>query len=485
MKKKLSMFLTACIITFSMFGLNIVADAASTSSIQTLDQAVKKIIDDQMSGAEVSIAIRDNQGKVIYDVNGEQKLKPASNMKLLTSATALEVLGQNYRFKTNVFSTGKLKNGVLKGDLYIQGTGDPTLNIEDLEQFVRSIAAQGIKQIDGRIVADDFWFDQVLLTPGIAEDDESYYYAAPITALTTSPNTDYDSGTIIVEAKGVEVGEKPTLSITPELGNLVIENNGQTVEASQANTLTIERKFRTNRIVVSGNLPINKSLKEWVTVQNPTTHTVTMFKHLLEQNKIHYSNDKFYRAKTPKSANLIAQKQSMPLSQLMIPYMKLSNNGIADILVKTMGQVKMNKGSTEAGLKVLRQYAKSRQLNIEDWSFEDGSGMSHSNRVSSINLTHLLFTVQKETWFNIYINSLPVAANSERMVGGTLRNRLKSPLTAGKVFAKTGSLSGVNTLSGYVTGFSGKSYTFSILVQDKSGTIPAIDAIVEVMAEQL
>ncbi|HWI48568.1 MAG TPA: D-alanyl-D-alanine carboxypeptidase/D-alanyl-D-alanine-endopeptidase, partial [Rummeliibacillus sp.] len=414
-----------------------------------------------------------------------QKQKPASNMKLLTSAAALEVLGQNYRFKTNVFTTGKVKNGVLKGDLYLQGTGDPTLNKEDLEQFVGSIAAQGIKQIDGRIVADDYWFDQDLLTPGIAKDDESYYYAAPITALTTSPNSDYDSGTIIVEGKGEEVGKKPSLTITPELGDLVIENNGQTVEAGKENTLTIERKFRTNRIVVSGNLPLNKSLKEWVTVQNPTNYTITMFKHLLEQKNIQYSKDKLYRAKTPNSAKLIAQKQSMPLSQLMTPYMKLSNNGIADILVKTMGKVKMHKGSTEAGLKVLRQYAKSRHLNIEEWSFEDGSGMSHSNRVSSINLTHLLFTVQKEKWLNTYFNSLPVAANSERMVGGTLRNRLKSPLTAGKVIAKTGSLSGVNTLSGYLIGSSGKPYIFSILVQNKSGTIPAIDEIVEVMAGQL
>ncbi|MGM9966522.1 MAG: D-alanyl-D-alanine carboxypeptidase/D-alanyl-D-alanine-endopeptidase [Rummeliibacillus sp.] len=484
MKKRLSIFLTSCIITFGLFGANMSAEA-STIQTQTLDQSIKKIVNDKMAGADVSVAIRDDKGKIIYGLNGNQKQKPASNMKLLTSAAALNVLGQNYRFKTSIYANGKVKNGVLKGDLYLQGKGDPTFNKEDLERFVSSIAAQGIKRIDGRIVADDFWFDQDLLTPGIAKEDESYYYAAPITALTTSPNSDYDSGTIIVEAKGDKVGKKPSLTITPELGDLVIENKGKTVEANEPNTLTIERQFRTNKIVVSGNLPINKSLKEWVTVQNPTTHTLTMFKNLLKQNHIQYSKDKLYRAKTPKSAKLIAQKQSAPLSQLMIPYMKLSNNGIADILVKTMGKVKMQKGSTEAGLKVLRQYAKSRQLNIEEWIFEDGSGMSHSNRVSSNNLTELLFIVQKENWFSTYFNSLPVAANSERMVGGTLRNRLKSPLTAEKVFAKTGSLTGVNTLSGYIIGSSGKNFTFSILVQNKSGTISAIDEIVEVMAENL
>jgi len=214
---------------------------ANTSTIQRLDQSVKKIVNEKMAKAEVSIAIRDEYGKVIYDFNGNRQQKPASNMKLLTSAAALTELGENYRFSTNIYTTGNVKNGILHGDLYIQGTGDPTLTVEDLEQFASFFADQGIKKIDGRIIGDDFWFDQDLLTPDIKKNDESYYYAAPITALTLSPDSDYDSGTVIVEALGEKIGEKPGLTITPELGELVIENNAKTVAANQYSTLNIQR----------------------------------------------------------------------------------------------------------------------------------------------------------------------------------------------------------------------------------------------------
>ncbi|MFJ8262061.1 D-alanyl-D-alanine carboxypeptidase/D-alanyl-D-alanine-endopeptidase [Rummeliibacillus sp. NPDC094406] len=485
MQKKISMLLVSCMLVFCLISVHTLAEA-NTSTIQRLDQSVKKIVNEKMANAEVSIAIRDDFGKVIYDFNGNRQQKPASNMKLLTSAAALTELGGNYRFRTNIYTTGNVKNGILHGDLYIQGTGDPTLTVEDLDQFASFFADQGIKKIDGRIIGDDFWFDQDLLTPDIKKDDESYYYAAPITALTLSPDSDYDSGTVIVEALGKTIGEKPSLTITPELGELVIENHAKTVAANQYTTLKIEREYRKNKVVVSGNLPINKSWKEWITVPNPTMHTLLLFKHALEKQNIQYSQDKFYHGKTPTDATLIVQKQSIPLAQLMVPYMKLSNNGIADILVKTMGKVMLDQGSTKAGLRVLKQYATSRQLNIDDWFFVDGSGMSNNNSVSSIDLTQLLFIVQGEKqWYGTFFNSLPVAANSDRMIGGSLRNRLKTPFTEGRVFAKTGAIEGVNTLSGYLIGSSGMPYSFSILVQNQKGTVPAIDEIVEAMAEEL
>lgn len=485
MPKRIRILLVTCMMIFSLLSLQIPTEAA-TPQIDKLNTSIKKIVKSKMVNAEVSIAVRDEKGKVIYDLNGNRQQKPASNMKLLTSAAALTELGLNYRFLTNIYTTGKVKNGVLHGDLYIQGKGDPTLTIEDLDEFARFFAYAGLKKINGRIVADDFWFDQDLLTPDIKKEDESYYYAAPVTALTISPDNDYDSGSIIVEAIGKKVGEKPTIKITPDLGDLTIENNAKTVYSNQYSTLKIKREYRTNRIIVSGYLPLGKDVKEWITVQNPTEHTITLFKNVLEKQGIQFSKEKFYREKTPKKARLIVQKQSIPLAEMMIPYMKLSNNSIADILVKTMGKIRMGQGSTKAGLSVLKQYAYSRHLSIDHWTFEDGSGMSHNNRVSSIDLTHLLFVVQKEKqWYGTFFDSLPVAAHSDRIIGGSLRNRFTTPLTKEKVFAKTGAIEGVNTLSGYLIGKSGKTYIFSVLVQNQKGTIPAIDEIVEVMAEEL
>ena len=485
MKKKWTAMVMTWMLVVSLFGFNNVAQAEETME-KTLSDSITKIIEEKLVGADVSVTVRDRvSGEMVYDYNGQTTIKPASNMKLLTTAAALDVLGKDYRFNTTLYTSGKMSNGVLKGDVYLKGQGDPTLSFEDLQQFAEELKAQGINKIDGRIVGDDKWFDDDLLTPGIWVGDESYYYAAPISALTTSPNTDYDSGTIIVEATGTAVGELPSINVTPHIGDLQIVNEAQTVEAGKTNTVTIERMYETNQIVISGNLPVDKTKKEWVTVKHPTTHTLTMFQAVLAEAGIEYSKEKLFRAATPKSAQLVAMKQSMTLEQLLIPYMKLSNNGIADILVKTMGKVKKNEGSTTAGLEVIREYGKSINLNMVDWQFEDGSGMSHENRVSSLAVSELLYKVQGEDWFNTYFTSLPVAANTDRMVGGTLRNRLKDPLTAGKVYAKTGSLTGVSTLSGYLEASSGQSYIFSVLVQNKSGTSSTIDEIVKEIAKEL
>ncbi|WP_056829176.1 D-alanyl-D-alanine carboxypeptidase/D-alanyl-D-alanine-endopeptidase [Psychrobacillus sp. FJAT-21963] len=485
MKKKWTAMVMTWMLVVSLFGFNNVAQAEETME-KTLSDSITKIIEEKLAGADVSVTVRDRvSGEMVYDYNGQTTIKPASNMKLLTTAAALDVLGKDYRFNTTLYTSGKKSNGVLKGDVYLKGQGDPTLSFEDLQQFAEELKAQGINKIDGRIVGDDKWFDDDLLTPGIWVGDESYYYAAPISALTTSPNTDYDSGTIIVEATGTAVGELPSINVTPHIGDLQIVNEAQTVEAGKTNTVTIERMYETNQIVISGNLPVDKTKKEWVTVKHPTTHTLTMFQAVLAEAGIEYSKEKLFRAATPKSAQLVAMKQSMTLEQLLIPYMKLSNNGIADILVKTMGKVKKNEGSTTAGLEVIREYGKSINLNMANWQFEDGSGMSHENRVSSLAVSELLYKVQGEDWFNTYFTSLPVAANTDRMVGGTLRNRLKDPLTAGKVYAKTGSLTGVSTLSGYLEASSGQSYIFSVLVQNKSGTSSTIDEIVKEIAKEL
>lgn len=485
MKKKWMTMVMAWMLVIGMSSFQNVAQAEVLVE-ETLSDSITSIVEERLAGADVSITVRDRfSGEMVYDYNGLKTIKPASNMKLLTTAAALDLLGKDYRFNTSLYTSGKLSNGVLKGDVYLKGQGDPTLSIDDLQQFAEELKAQGIEKIDGRIVGDDKWFDDDLLTPGIWIEDESYYYGAPISALTTSPNTDYDSGTIIVEAIGTVVGDHPSIKITPHIGDLQIVNEAQTVEAGKTNTVTIERLYQTNKVVISGNIPVDKTKREWVTVKHPTTHTLTMFQAVLAEAGIEYSKEKIFQAATPNSAQLVAMKQSMTLEQLLIPYMKLSNNGIADILVKTMGKVKNHHGSTKAGLQAMREYGNSINLNMTDWQFEDGSGMSHENRVSSSLVSELLYKVQGEDWFNTYFSSLPVAANTDRMVGGTLRNRLKDPLTAGKVFAKTGSLTGVSTLSGYLEASSGQSYIFSVLVQNKSGASTAIDEIVKEIAKEL
>ncbi|MBK3493472.1 D-alanyl-D-alanine carboxypeptidase/D-alanyl-D-alanine-endopeptidase [Viridibacillus sp. YIM B01967] len=487
MQRKLSLLLKVVMLMLSVLLFGNTIDAG-TQDVSQLRDDVETIIKEKLDGAEVSISVRQkDSGQMLYSYKGSKEIKPASNMKLLTSAAALDVLGNDYRFKTQLYTNGKIVNGLLKGDLYIRGEGDPTLSKEDLEQFAKTLKSKGVQTVDGHLIGDDTWFDDDLLTPGIEWDDEPYYYAAPITALTTAPNTDYDTGTVIVDVAIKEGAKVPTIKVTPYIGNMKLINKVKTVDANEKNTLEITRHYKSNQIVISGNLPIGQTEREWITVEHPTLYTLSLFQKVLKDAGIKFNSEHVIKlSKTPKIATLLAGKKSIPLKEIMIPYMKLSNNGIADILVKTMGRVEKSEGSTKAGLQVVRKYGELLKLNIRAWTFEDGSGMSHKNSVSSNEFTQLLYKVQKEkTWYKTFYTSLPVAANSERMIGGSLRNRFKDPVTAGKVFAKTGGLNDVNTLSGYVQADSGKWYIFSILVQNKSDTIPAIDDIVTVIAKEL
>ena len=167
----------------------------------------------------------------------------------------------------------------------------------------------------------------------------------------------------------------------------------------------------------------------------------------------------------------------------MRPFMKLSNNSHAEILAKTMGRQVYGEGSWNAGLRVMREYGQSIGLNSSDWNFEDASGMSHNNKVTSAQLTELLFIVRQAPWYGSFVQGLPVSGMNERFIGGTLRNRLTSSSVKGKVIAKTGSLNQVNSLAGYVETKNGETLIFSVLTQgQRKDALPAIDRIATIIA---
>src|SRR5690606_7613791 len=174
-------------------------------------------------------------------------------------------------------------------------------------------------------------------------------------------------------------------------------------------------------------------------------------------------NTKLTRGKTPENAQLLTKKTSIPLSELLVPFMKLSNNGHGEVLIKEMGKKIQNEGSWDAGLAVLEETVAKFGADTSTLLLRDGSGMSHKNLIPASELTKLLYEIQEQSWFSVFLKSLPVAGEPERMVGGTLRNRLTSEPLRGKVVAKTGSLTGVFTLAGYITALDGSEWIFAIL----------------------
>ncbi|WP_060205919.1 D-alanyl-D-alanine carboxypeptidase/D-alanyl-D-alanine endopeptidase [Sporosarcina koreensis] len=467
-------------------------DTTPVASIDstTLDQKLQAILkDSKLQGGITGVSVRKaDTGEAIFSHFGDIRLRPASNMKLLTGSTALDILGPDHQFSTEVLTDGEVKGKMIHGNLYLKGKGDPTLMKKDLDQFAKDLKAKGINKINGSLIADDSWYDDVRYSQDLNWSDEHNYVGAQVSALTLSPNEDYDAGTVIVEVNaGNKAGEHPKVTLTPETDSVVIVNNATTVAKGEKKSISIAREHGTNRIIIEGKMPLDGTRSQsWSAVWDPSMLALDVFQKSLKAEGIQIvGNGGTKTGVTPSGATVLASKKSMPLKELFIPFMKLSNNGHAETLVKEMGKVQSGEGSWDAGLAVMKEKLKQFGVNTDTVVLRDGSGMSHKNLVSAEELTNLLYTIQGKSWFPVFEASLPIAGNPERMVGGTLRNRMGDGLTAGNVTAKTGSITGVSTLSGYVTAKDGTELIFSVMINNYiTGPVtPIEDAIAKVLAE--
>ncbi|SIT87171.1 D-alanyl-D-alanine carboxypeptidase/D-alanyl-D-alanine endopeptidase [Edaphobacillus lindanitolerans] len=464
--------------------------AMATEDHAALGNTLNKILNDpRLAGATFGVNVsKADTGETVYAHTDDLLLHPASNMKILTGIAALDVLGPDYRFSTDVSHDGRLNNGgVLQGNVYLRGKGDPTLLKEDFERFAKDVKSKGVKKIKGDLIADASWYDDILLSEDLNWSDESNYTGAAVSALTASPNTDYDAGTVIVNVDpGKSAGDPAAVTLDPATDAVKIDNRAKTVAKDGRKSITIERAHGTDTIVIEGTIPAGAAAsRSWTAVQDPSLYALDLFKKALEAEGISISG-KAKKGIVPDGAAGLASKQSMPLRDLYIPFMKLSNNGHAEVLVKEIGRASMDEGSWDAGLNVMSDVLAKYGVDPSAMRLRDGSGMSHKNLVSASQLSTLLHGIQAEPWFPVFLESLPVAGDPDRMTGGTLRNRMTEGPAKGNVQAKTGSLTGVSTLSGYVTGADGEKYIFSILMNNYlAGSVtPIQDDIAEAIAGQ-
>ncbi len=465
----LSVFMIVMVISFCIIcPLNLTEHVDATGGNQLNTKINKLINHPDLKGASVGISVRNaSNGKLIYKHNGDTRLRPASSMKLVTSAAALQLLGENYRFSTEIYTDGKQKGSTLKGTVYIRGKGDPTLGEKDLDNIALALKKKGIKKIKGNLVADDTWYDQIRLSVDMPWSDEQEYYGAQISGLTASPNTDYDAGTIIVQVKpSNKVGKAASVTTIPKIGYVKILNKTKIGKANSKNTVKITRKHGSNAITVTGNVPQNSgTANTWVSVWEPTRYTLDLFKKSLEKQGIKITGDSTYGTIPSKRTKLITD-YSPKLGKILVPYMKLSNNTISEILVKEIGRKSGNSGSWNKGLSIIESQFAELGIEHDAILMRDGSGLSHVSMISANALTNLLYKAQSKPWYKTYKDALPVAGNSDRNVGGTLRNRMRGTPAQGKVIAKTGTISTVSSLTGYVKGGKGNKYVFSIIINN-------------------
>lgn len=417
----------------------------------------------QQLGPHATCAVRVlslTRGEVLYERNSDLSLNPASNMKLLTSATALAKLGPDYRFTTRVLAEGGRAEDRVEGDLVLQGGGDPVLETPDLEKLADAVKAAGIRRVTGGLKVDDYRFDDERLGIGWNSDDEPYYYSAQISALTLNRNV-----LTLDVTPGKSSGSPAGIRVKPLEGYVTVAGTVQTGASGSPTAVRISRERARNEVRVAGSIAVDAMplTDREVTMEEPELFTAALFRQLLEQRGIRIEGPTRRQAAAPGAAE-VAAVSSPPLSRIVALLNKPSDNLVAEILLKELGYSVKKRGDATAGSEVVEGWLKEIGIDTGGIRVNDGSGLSRLDLVTARAVSDLLVKADGQPWKEVYAASLPVAG-----VDGTLRSRMKGTAAEKTVHAKTGSLSHVSALSGYVTAAGGERLVFSILTNNYPG----------------
>jgi len=436
--------------------------------------------------ASCGVVVRDMQtGETLYARDAERMLIPASCTKLITTAAALHLLGNDYRFRTQVWMRGRLDaQGVLHGDLILQGGGDATLTLSDLKALAQKVHAAGVRKVEGLLLYDDSWLDAERYGFGWNIDDEPFGYQAQMSALCVERNA------VRLYARPAEqVGEPARLRLDPPTDYLQVVNLTRTVERDSGGArLSATREHARNRLVASGTIPLGaeETLVGRYAVENPARFAATLFRDALREAGVaapdriaplvsdwQLEGEALAEPQSKQMASsewrMVAIHLSPPMREMVALINKPSDNLLAEIVLKAVGKEKRGHGTTAAGLEAVREFLQGAGLEMGACHLVDGSGLSRMNAVSAENLVRLLLFMARSPHAEAYGNSLPVFG-----IDGTLRNRLRDTPVQGNGSAKTGSLYRVSAIAGYLTTRSGRKLVFAILMNHYNA--PASDA---------
>ena len=452
---------------------------ALSADLAQLRSTLHGIIDDPaLARAHVGlIVLVAESGEVLFRHNAERRFTTASTTKLVTAAVALSRLGPNYRWTTTVLASGATSDGVLEGDLWVRGGGDPLLRRETLETMARSVREAGILRVSGDLIGDDRTFAGPPWGRGWMWDDLYGSFAAGVSALQLSP------ARISAELRpGLALGEPATLRILEPGTELPIRAEVLTGPPGSELSLDYLPDRRDGSVVLAGWIPLDVTrVPLGFAPPHPTRYFLERFALALARAGVAVDGMP-RRAETLEEPGAVAWERgfrSPPLSRAVDRMLKVSDNQVAETLLRTLG-AEGGDGSDEAGLAVIRSTLSGWGIEPDAHSLADGSGMSRYNEIAPSALARMLRRVSQLPEFRVFHDALPIAS-----VDGTLSRRFRSTAASRVVRAKTGSLSGVRALAGFAEDGDGETLVFALLLNgyDAPGTVAV--ALEDLLVEQL
>jgi D-alanyl-D-alanine carboxypeptidase/D-alanyl-D-alanine-endopeptidase (penicillin-binding protein 4) len=444
-------------------------------------------------------------GEVLYERNADNYFTPASDAKLFTTALALATLGPDHRVRTTIAASGTLDaNGLLDGDLVLIGRGDANLSNRKfpyekraerdgppekvLAELADAVASRGVKEISGDIVADDSLFQPERFPDGWTIDDMLWSYGAAVSAIAVNDN----AFTLELRA-GAVAGDPATYVFDPASDFYTIENLVRTSPRGSEEKLAVAREPGSRLIRVSGTMPMGGPPRKLnIAIEEPAEYTADLLARLLNSRGIQIHGNARARhaggsaisATSPATDNILAEHTSLPLADDIRLTNKNSENLHAELMLLLAAHEKTGATTYEEAEKFAAEFFRTAGIADGDVVLSDGSGLSRRDLVTPRAIVQLLRYAATQTWGELYRSSLPVAGED-----GTLSERMKNTSAAHLVFAKTGTIEHVNSLSGYATTTAGAHLIFSFLGNNNRIRAQAadvtLDAIAAAMVEEL
>ncbi len=411
------------------------------------------------------IAVLDRTGRLLFGRNPERLFMPASNTKLLVTAAAVWLLPPRWTATTSLFAGGPIAGGVLLGDLVLYGGGDPTWTrrcyavepappeacttdpTAQLRRLASTLKRTGVTTVAGAIVGDGSYFEPTLTHPTWESDDLAWAFAAPVSGLGFNENT-----VVATVTPGTKVGERPSVSLEPDLPVLTVEVTARTAGANTAVDLDWLRAPNGSGVTVSGTIPLGAPPdRSQLAVPDPNRFAALAFARVLADSGIAVlggvrSTTDSLATRSVRATAALATVTSRPVEDWVFAINNVSQNWFAETLLKQLGKQLGRAGSWPEGINVERRFLiDSLGIDSTQVMAHDGSGLSAKNLASPLALATVLTTLRRHPRYPAFAAGIPQAGAT-----GSLRNRFVATPVAGRVRAKTGSIGQVNSLSGYL-----------------------------------